>query len=343
MAVQAGGWASGWQNTSIIINRLKYLQRIYVLVIIDGRMEMKNFFRRILRIPQKIEEIFDFKNKKLDIVVTKLNQIEKNNNLVNDKISMLLGQQEEMQNKFLEYSNLFLNRKEISLEDINNIKTDIILSVEMKSKINLLNTDIKRQLWNLAGIQTAEYVSNNLIKAKTFSTPKELMLFALSQAGLGLFLEFGVFSGKTINLISSEKEDKLIYGFDSFLGLPETWRAGFEKGMFGREDLPIVNKNVVLIKGWFNDTLPQFLKVNTEKCAFIHIDCDLYSSTETVFNYLAPRINTGTIILFDEYFNYPGWQKNEHKAFLEYTQRNNVKYEYIGYVENYEQVAVKIL
>lgn len=52
---------------------------------------------------------------------------------------------------------------------------------------------------------------------------------------------------------------------------------------------------------------------------------------------------SGTIIVFDEYFNYPGWQEGEYKAFYEFINETNLKFEYIGYVEISEQVAVKIL
>lgn len=77
----------------------------------------------------------------------------------------------------------------------------------------------------------------------------------------GLFLEFGVFEGKTINHMSRLLSDRTFYGFDSFEGLPETWHAGYEKGHFSLDgDLPWVNPNVKLVKGWFNDTLPAFLK-----------------------------------------------------------------------------------
>ena len=59
-----------------------------------------------------------------------------------------------------------------------------------------------------------------------------------------LWLEFGVASGNTINYISKFTTDK-VYGFDSFEGLPEKWRDGFDKGSFNRHGiLPHVNSNV---------------------------------------------------------------------------------------------------
>jgi hypothetical protein len=64
-----------------------------------------------------------------------------------------------------------------------------------------------------------------------------------------LWLEFGVASGNTINYISKFTDEK-VYGFDSFEGLPEKWRDGFNKGSFNMNGKPPkVNDNVELIKG----------------------------------------------------------------------------------------------
>jgi len=96
-----------------------------------------------------------------------------------------------------------------------------------------------------------------------------------------LWLEFGVASGNTINYISKFTKYN-VYGFDSFEGLPEKWRDGFEKGTFNRNgNLPQVNDNVILIKGWFKDTLYQFIHNKNKKISFIHIDCDLYVQQNT--------------------------------------------------------------
>jgi hypothetical protein len=46
--------------------------------------------------------------------------------------------------------------------------------------------------------------------------------------------------------------------------------------------------------------------------------------------------------VFDEYFNYPGWQQHEVRAFAEYCRANAVTYQYIGLVPHHQQVAVRI-
>lgn len=106
--------------------------------------------------------------------------------------------------------------------------------------------------------------------------------------------------------------------------------------------MPKVNSNVQLIKGWFDKTLPDFLKDHSEKCAFVHIDSDIYSSAKTVFTELGKKITHGTVIQFDEYFDRPNWQKGEFKAFHEFLDEQNLDYEYIGYCNNGPQCAVRI-
>jgi hypothetical protein len=54
------------------------------------------------------------------------------------------------------------------------------------------------------------------------------------------------------------------------------------------------------------------------------------------------RIHAGTVIVFDEYFNYPGWQNHEHKAFLEFLDASGHGCRYIAYNKLGEQVAVVI-
>ena len=49
----------------------------------------------------------------------------------------------------------------------------------------------------------------------------------------------------------------------------------------------------------------------------------------------------GTIILFDEYFNYSNWENHEFKAWQEFVVKYQIQYEYIGF--DRQQVAVKIM
>ena len=157
----------------------------------------------------------------------------------------------------------------------------------------------------------------------------------------GMILEFGVAGGTSINYIAL-LTDRDINGFDSFEGLPEDW-AGRpeEKGHYSLQGkMPSVRKNVILHKGWFNETLPAFLEQNSGSLALLHIDCDLYSSTKTVLDALVTRFVPGTVIVFDEFFNIPNWRQNEYRAFMELVKSESIEFNYICW--GYQQVCVRI-
>ena len=190
-----------------------------------------------------------------------------------------------------------------------------------------------------AALESADYYERNLITARAFDCDLNLLNHAISLArGDGLWLEFGVARGRTINHIAALR-DLPIYGFNSFEGLPEAWRTGFEKGALSAK-LPTVPNNVTLVKGWFADTLPSFLADHAGRVSFLHIDCDLYSSTKTIFDLLTPRLSNGCVIVFDEYWNYPGWQHHERKAFAEFTDKTRIRYRYDSFVPTNQQVCV---
>ncbi len=203
--------------------------------------------------------------------------------------------------------------------------------------------NIHRAMRRKALAESVCFVETYMRKAKPFNDKFELLSASLHQVSLerGLYCEFGVYSGSTINFIASKMPDT-VYGFDSFEGLPEDWQPGVEKGTFRVAKLPRVRNNVKLVKGWFQDTLPPFALEHAGSCSFLHIDCDLYSSTKTVFENLGDRIGKGTVIVFDEFFNYPGWKEGEFLAFQELVSSRGLKYEYLGYVNTHEQVAVLI-
>jgi len=132
------------------------------------------------------------------------------------------------------------------------------------------------------------------------------------------YLEFGVYKGDSINLLS--KFTKKIYGFDSFEGLKENWKGfkGIERDAFNMKgNLPKVNDNIVLLKGWVQDTLPPFLEKHRPKINFVNMDMDTYESTKFVLTKIKPYLLKNSIIIFDELYNYPGYDVNEYKALKE--------------------------
>lgn len=205
--------------------------------------------------------------------------------------------------------------------------------------------DIARRLQLVARDESANLVAEEMAGARMLRDARSLLEHSCRLADLhaeGLVLEFGVWRGATVNQLAVAFPTRTVYGFDSFAGLPEDWREGFRKGHFRLSQPPGVEPNVRLVIGRFEETLPLFLAERGERVRFVHVDCDLYSSTATVLRALEPRLEAGTILVFDEYFNYPGWQLNEHRAFREFAARARVGYEYLAYNGRGEQVAVRL-
>jgi predicted O-methyltransferase YrrM len=203
--------------------------------------------------------------------------------------------------------------------------------------------DIQRIRQRRALEESADFVDSEMAMVTPYASKFELFEATLKEAkNEGLYCEFGVHTGGSINFIAERIPQRIIYGFDSFEGLPEDWRPHVKAGHFRLDRLPAVRENVRLIKGWFNETLPPFLHEHGEPAAYLHIDSDLYSSARTVLELFAPRIRPGTVIVFDEYFNYPGWKAGEYKAFQEFATARGVGFEYVGYASSDEQVAVVV-
>ncbi|MBV1695875.1 MAG: class I SAM-dependent methyltransferase [Hyphomicrobiales bacterium] len=200
-----------------------------------------------------------------------------------------------------------------------------------------------RALQRRALSESMDFIVSEMPEALSFDTPRELLVHASKAVTLdGAVAEFGVNKGGTIRFIAAMMPDRIIDGFDSFKGLPEDWRGNMmSAGQFDRRGrLPRVPANVRLHRGWFDETLPAFAAQSNAPLALLHIDCDLYSSTRSIFTHLEDRIAAGTVIVFDEYFNYPAWQMHEHRAFREFLDRTGRRCRYIGYA--YQQVAVVI-
>jgi ABC-2 type transport system ATP-binding protein len=177
----------------------------------------------------------------------------------------------------------------------------------------------------------------------TFTDPIDTLEHGLSLARTqeGMALEFGVWSGRTLRVITAGRDGKNVFGFDSFDGLPEDWRDGFPAGTFAVDELPDV-PGAELVVGLFEDTLEGFLADHPEPVAFVHIDADLYSSAVTVLRHVGPRLRPGSVVVFDEYFNYPGWQDHEYRAWQEWVAESGARFEYEAYTSGNEQVVVRI-
>jgi O-methyltransferase len=155
------------------------------------------------------------------------------------------------------------------------------------------------------------------------------------------YLEFGVYTGGSFKwwVNANKNSNSKFYGFDTFEGLPENW--GTYKAGEMNANLPQIDDNrYEFLKGLFQDTLFKFIETHRidNNRIIIHLDADLFSSTLFVLTTLAKYLKPGDLIFFDE-FNVPN---HEFFAFKVFTESFYVKYELIGAVNNYYQVAFKI-
>jgi hypothetical protein len=193
-----------------------------------------------------------------------------------------------------------------------------------------------------AGIGYSDYYTSELNNDRR----EELYAYVLQVENLNEsvdYLEFGVSRGVSFSwwVKNMTDENSRFYGFDTFTGLPEDW-GKFKKGDMSNSCQPpeIDDKRVCFYQGLFQQTLNGFLKsYEPNERRIIHLDADLYSATIYVLSTITPFLCKGDIIFFDE-FNVP---LHEFKAFTEWTSSFYIDYEVIGSVNNFHQVAIKIV
>jgi predicted O-methyltransferase YrrM len=157
--------------------------------------------------------------------------------------------------------------------------------------------------------------------------------YALSSK-VGYVVECGVAGGRSMRLLArlSSDDGRVVYGFDSFDGLPDDWVKDKENktvpaGAHKQSSPPEIMGAKYRI-GLFESTLPKWTQECPGMIALLHIDSDLYSSCVTVLESLNKQIVPGTIIVFDEMFEgywYPEWREGEYKAFNEWKEKYNRK------------------
>lgn len=123
------------------------------------------------------------------------------------------------------------------------------------------------------------------------------------------YLEFGVYKGSSLRhwATLNTNPDSRFYGFDSFEGLPETWKRFDNKMVKSHFDvngaLPDIDDDrVSFIPGWFQKSVDGFLDgYKQQDQLVVHIDSDLYSSALYVLTRLDALLVPGTIVVFDEF------------------------------------------
>ena len=161
----------------------------------------------------------------------------------------------------------------------------------------------------------------------------------------GDYLEFGTFEGNAFLMAhhlaqSYRLKDMHFYAFDSFEGLPEVKGIDvvdeadpyYKKGEFRcsldrfrkilrRHNVDMSRTHIV--PGFFEQSLTEETKASLplREVAVALIDCDLYESTRVVLEFLTDYLVNGSVLIFDDWFNYRGDHRlGEHRAFLEWLE-----------------------
>jgi O-methyltransferase len=169
-----------------------------------------------------------------------------------------------------------------------------------------------------------ELYAQNLLLASNFSHVE------------GVVVECGTYRGGMIGGIAKmlNQPDRKYYLFDSYEGLPDATELDGEEAQnfatnpamiekydnckadieLAREAMSISGaKNVNIIKGWFNETLPHFPK--DEKIAILRLDGDWYESTMECLDILFDNVVEGGVIIIDDYYCWEGCSKAVHDFF----------------------------
>ena len=192
-------------------------------------------------------------------------------------------------------------------------------------------------LANLPKLKTVALQAGTHAKPRVFKRDVlKATLALLPPEGDGVYLEFGVYQGDSMRMAGEMFPRWKLYGFDSFEGFPEDgrgdWNVDFSVG-----HLPEVPENCKLIKGWFDESLPRFLEEHKGiRADCVNIDCDIYSSTRTVFDNLLEYdvIRPGTVVYFDELLNYETWLWNEMLALFEFLERSGFGLAWLAMCQN---------
>ncbi len=78
------------------------------------------------------------------------------------------------------------------------------------------------------------------------------------------------------------------------------------------------------MEGFYSESLNDAThrRFSGRKAAIVYVDCDLYESTIQVLDFVQPYLVDGSIICFDDYYNYKGDpEQGEQKALVEFLQK----------------------
>lgn len=191
-------------------------------------------------------------------------------------------------------------------------------------------------------VQAAAYMHGRMARARLFSSARDTLRFAVSQApATGHVVELGVFHGVSLRWLSECRPGN-VHGFDSFVGLPSDWRR-VPEGRFTTAGRIPEGIDAQFWVGPFEAQLPLFLQRHHDPIALLHVDSDLYESARCGLLHLGPSLTPGSVLVFDEYVGHRNWRQDEFRAFQEAVDANAWRYEYLAANPFTGQTVVRLL
>jgi len=155
--------------------------------------------------------------------------------------------------------------------------------------------------------------------------------------GSGKMVEAGCARGGCLAICHAANPDLNIIGLDSWEAMPpitegkddpekcNPWVGTMTCGVIGdvKKNYDILganDTNLTLLKGWLEDTIPANIEL-FEDLDILRIDTDHYKSIKFCLDYLYPKLKTGGVIIFDDWFFNP---KGVQGAAIEYFKENNL-------------------
>lgn len=166
-----------------------------------------------------------------------------------------------------------------------------------------------------------------------------------------VFLEFGVYHGTSMlmwyGLYEHNGLPRNFIGFDSFQGIPKEIKDKnsidhWKEGSFSTCGVinPALRKpDIRLVEGFFDDSLTDDVAdmLGDSKVGLVHVDCDTYSSTKTVWEWLLRHdlLAPGALIVYDDWGGYllarcEEYDLGEAKAHKEIEETHGIRFTDLG-------------
>ncbi len=191
------------------------------------------------------------------------------------------------------------------------------------------------------GVRHAAALSSGFTRERALD---QAMSYAHASEIEGDYLEFGVWRGRAFSaacyLAKKRGLPMKFYAFDSFCGFPTNdeqdvaGRKWYHEGVNKYSEGEFLKnlrrtgadmKRVFVVPGFFEESLrpDNPLVRDLHKAGVVWIDCDLYSSTRTVLDFITPYLQYGTLLLFDDWFAFlADPNAGQQRAFREWLEKN---------------------